>query len=989
MLRSRLVNSVFGALLSGLLLLPAQADDIEVYINSSTDYGPNILFLFDLSGSMAWREQDENPPASGEQSRYEILKDALNKILTDDLGALNIGFSWFSGTPDGYNNYATGIKWPISNSTVEANTLDPAIASGKTVSDVIQSILEAQAPSGGTAIVESLYEAALYFRGDAVVQGAFTPQTWDSGSGSYTGGFPEAANTASYTPSDAFTTGGGAANYLSPIKGSCQANYVVLLSDGRPTVLHNQAGIESFLGSSCVDQSTGILNDVTDWKDSANCGVELATFLSQTDQIPSMPGSRVKVLTVGFALSNTVEGEAGRNFLQALATAGDGAFYEVSPSLDLATILSNIVGQVSGNNESFTPPSVALNPSSLASSNRTFVSMFKPAHNRSWGGNLKGYFLGSGGFLDVDGNPAMTTGPTGETFDAAARSFWSDSPDGADVVLGGASGEITATGRKVYSDLGSTSDLTDATNQVVSSNALIANTTLGLPSWAGATEVSDLIDWYRASPYGDPLHSSPVLIDYGTRKIVYIGTNSGFLHAVDATNPSVFSDYSGGNEVFSFVPKELLKNVYALNKNYAWGSHIYGMDGDITVWHKDSDGSGTVNGSDTVTLIAGMRRGGSSYHALDITDPDNPSIKWQIDPSVSGFERLGQTWSKPVLTTLDGTKVLIFGGGYDPAQDDKSSRSNDSKGNAIYVVNADTGALIWSASSSGSGQTESQMNYSIPSDIRVIDSDANGSVDRLYFGDMGGQLWRVDLDETGLGSSSGATLTRLASFNDGSSSGNRKFFYPPAVALMRSQGDEYLSVAIGSGNRAHPLAIGVDDRVYVYRDVDVEKGPPASFTTTATDNDLYDATDNLIVEGDATQRQTARSDLQASQGWYIKLDSGQKNLSDVIAFDGDLMFTTYQPVSGSFDPCSSPSAYTHYFKMRLKDAVPVANLDGTGSEEDLTRYDRQKEFTSSGIPTTPTLIFPESTDSVEVYVGREMLDSFTQNVHRIFWRVDQ
>ena len=198
---------------------------------------------------------------------------------------------------------------------------------------------------------------------------------------------------------------------------------MVLLSDGRPTVLNNQAGIESFLGSSCVDQSTGILNDVTDHKDSANCGVELASFLSGTDQIPSMPGSRVKVITVGFALSSTVEGQAGRSFLQALATAGDGAFYEVSATLDLATILSNIVGQVSGDNESFTPPSVAVNPAKLASSNRTFVSMFKPAHNRSWAGNLKGYFLGSGGFLDVDGNPAMVMGPEGETFDAGAKEF--------------------------------------------------------------------------------------------------------------------------------------------------------------------------------------------------------------------------------------------------------------------------------------------------------------------------------------------------------------------------------------------------------------------------------------------------------------------------------------------------------------------------------------------------------------------------------------
>ena len=215
------------------------------------------------------------------------------------------------------------------------------------------------------------------------------------------------------------------------------------------------------------------------------------------------------------------------------------------------------------------------------------------------------------------------------------RSFWSDTPDGAEVPNGGASGEIVAATRNLYTNVGTGSNLTDAENQLAVANALITNSMLGLNSYSTATERDDLIDWYRASPYGDPLHSQPKMIDYGTQKVVYIGTNSGFLHAVDATYPSVFGEYIGGNEIFSFVPKELLKNVYALNKNYAWGSHLYGMDGDITIWHKDDDNNGSVNGSDKVTLIAGMRRGGSSYYALDVTNPSDPKIKWIIDPSVS------------------------------------------------------------------------------------------------------------------------------------------------------------------------------------------------------------------------------------------------------------------------------------------------------------------------------------------------------------------
>ncbi len=36
------------------------------------------------------------------------------------------------------------------------------------------------------------------------------------------------------------------------------------------------------------------------------------------------------------------------------------------------------------------------------------------------------------------------------------------------------------------------------------------------------------------------------------------------------------------------------------------------------------------------------------------------------------------------------------------------------------------------------------MDFAVPSDITLIDFDGNGFVDRLYFGDTGGQVWSVD-----------------------------------------------------------------------------------------------------------------------------------------------------------------------------------------------------------------------------------------------------
>ena len=984
--------------LSGLQSPKVQADDIEVYINSNTSVGPNVLFIFDLSGSMAYVPDEDRFANPGEDTRFSVLHDALKKTLSDDLGALNIGLSWYGCYQDSagnYHNFASGIKWPVTPNESGASDVDPDIPYGKSVKTVIRNIMDAQSPNGGTPIVDALFEAALYFSGESVTQGALTPENWTSSVQSYTGTSDHsigAANRYSYTPSDAFDGGSGSAHYISPIQSSCQPNYVVLLTDGRPTHLDYQSQIESYLGKTCVDQSTGtgVMADVTDWANTANCGIELADHMANNSLVPSIPGSSVKTITIGFALGSTTDAEAGRKFLQALADAGDGTFYEVTETLDLATILSTIVGQVSGSNESFTPPSISVNPAKLATDDRSFIGMFKPAHNRAWQGNLKGYFLGNTGLLDVDGNQATITGTDGLEFLSTARSFWSGGADGDDVVTGGANSQLTAGTRNLYTWLGSSTDLTDASNAIAKANAAITATDYGMDAEALLTLTSDdMVDWLQSAPLGDPLHSQPVMVNYASQKVIYVGTNQGFVHAIDATTPTAIKDYTGGSELFAFMPQELLGNVYSLYRNLAWGEHIYGMDGDITIYHDDDNNDGIVNGSDTVTLIAGMRRGGQAYYALDVTDPTSPKYKWKISPSESGYARLGQSWSRPVLTTIDGQKVLIFGGGYDPAQDDKTSRSADSMGNAVYIANADTGALIWSVSSATGGQVKSDMQYAIPSALRVVDMDANGSADRIYFGDMGGQLWRVDIDETKLNSSSGATVTRLANFNNGSTSGNRKFFYPPAVAITRHGADEFLSVAIGSGNRSHPLGSDVTNRIYVYQDPHVAKGAPTSTVSTVDESDLFDATSNSISEGDATTRSAAEASLAAKQGWYVSLPTARKILSEGLIYNDAVMFSAYEPANANYDPCSAPESRGYFVKMSVTDGTPTDNLDGAGDEDSLKASDRYKYLDASGIPSQPSLSFPVSENNVEVYVGRQLVDDMMQPVTKMFWRVQE
>ncbi len=93
------------------------------------------------------------------------------------------------------------------------------------------------------------------------------------------------------------------------------------------------------------------------------------------------------------------------------------------------------------------------------------------------------------------------------------------------------------------------------------------------------------------------------------------------------------------------------------------------------VYKYDQNGDGVINGNDWVMLIFGLRRGGSAYYALDVTDPENPKYLWSFNASTSGFEELGQSWSEPQFGLVkDGSakKVVAFiGAGYDDVNEDQ------------------------------------------------------------------------------------------------------------------------------------------------------------------------------------------------------------------------------------------------------------------------------------------------------------------------------
>ncbi len=194
---------------------------------------------------------------------------------------------------------------------------------------------------------------------------------------------------------------------------------------------------------------------------------------------------------------------------------------------------------------------------------------------------------------------------------------------------------------------------------------------------------------------------------------------------------------------------------------------------------------------------------------------------------------MGQSWSKPVLANIryNGVikRVMIVGGGYDQCYENPNITLSNScftngkaKGNAVYIIDAKTGERLWWTSDTGSNIDNSNMKHSIVSRISTLDRDADGLVDHLYFGDLGGQIFRIDLNNNqtktnSTYSSFGIRVVRLANLatndstydasNDYTAGNAPRFYEPPTVTIHDYGIRTFIIVGIASGDRSTPLDV--------------------------------------------------------------------------------------------------------------------------------------------------------------------------------------
>ena len=892
------------------------------------------------------------------ETRMQTAKGSITSVINTtpsvDFGLEVFNYNDGDGSNDGNGGrIALGIK--KMTTTNKANLLD-----------VINNELS---PDTWTPLCESVYEASQYFAGSGIEFGDddINVGSWYS------------KNRPPMDP-DVIRSGN---NYVSPFN-NCASSiaHIILITDGEPT---NDFGADSKItgmsttvlrvdgdGTPILDANGDFIYDdklfigsrYTD--DGSNSYLPaLAGWMSEYDINPNLDGEQTVVThTIGF--SEGADGAEG--LLRETAKRGKGQYFAAKSGLQLTQALISILNKLPQSNDSLTSASVAANNFDRTQTlDSVYYAMFEPQTGARWQGNLKKYRAKGGELTGVGGANAICEIDGRSTFCPTAQSYWSPEIDGDIVGKGGVVAWFNSkkpTDRKLYMESGpgalidfnrTNLEIAFTDTGVTGAEGLAAE--LGVAgfidgngdsiesaaidemlAWAAGADVDDenndgIKTDMRADVFGDPLHSKPLVINYGSSIRILIGTNSGALHMFKDSGATV-------EESWAFMPKEFVDNIKPLRDNYSSANKIYGIDGEISVYQNDKNGDGVIDGTDTAWIFFGLRRGGSSYYAVDITLPDAPKLMWHIDSGTTGFSELGQSWSKPKLgfskLNVSGkiaSPVLFIGGGYDVNKDSAGVVTPDSKGRGVYMLDAMTGTILWSALPLG-GTTTFLGTDSIASPIGLLDSTSNGLVDRLYVGDTGGNIWRFDLPDKGKNiDKADFSVFKLATLGGGAD--DQRFFYEPTIVrtyiseviettvsdgsgatktITVHQKIPYDAVLIGSGDRSNPLGKDTADTLYMIKDSNIISQTFSSSTVPPTPlvinkNDLYDYTDDPFDKSMTTQEEeTLQLAVSQKSGWYIDLvQSGEKSTSAALVNSGIVYFTTYIPAEiGAVVDCKPP-----------------------------------------------------------------------------------
>lgn len=382
-----------------------------------------------------------------------------------------------------------------------------------------------------------------------------------------------------------------------------------------------------------------------------------------------------------------------------------------------------------------------------------------------------------------------------------------------------------------------------------------------------------------------------------TTNAVFVAANDGMLHAFDGAT---------GNELFAYVPRALyttsasapyskLGSITA--KDYALNSGIAGVNADGSVMAADVK----VGGAWGTYLFGSFGRGAKGVYALNVTKPQNvtettaPSVvKWEFteaaDPDMGYI--VGRTNTRnngqPSQTgyMANGKWAAIYGNGYNSA----SGKA------ALFILFADgptsASSTTWTAGTHyikipvGTAGDGPDNGLATPT---AIDTDNDGRIDRIYAGDLKGNVWKFDV------SNANPALWKVATVNSvplpiplyqarTTIAGPMVIAQPITTAIQPfAHPDGGLQLVFGTGKSLestdYPMSLVHTNTIYGLRD---STGNTAPITTGLADLVAHTAS---FIEGVRYVTKTS-VDYFTKKGWYLNLpDSSEGVVFNPLAED--------------------------------------------------------------------------------------------------------
>ena len=421
-------------------------------------------------------------------------------------------------------------------------------------------------------------------------------------------------------------------------------------------------------------------------------------------------------------------------------------------------------------------------------------------------------------------------------------------------------------------------------------------------------------------PLGHIVHPDVVVAQYpdstkssGFDARMFVGANDGMIHCFDMAS---------GQELWALVPPDQIERLRSLEDTI---NHPWFMDGEMVLYRTAKEvGSKWV--MQPSRLLLGERRGGRSFHILDIENKGmDPVYKAQVGPSL-GFEgktfEFGQSWSRPVLcqvkTGTEKKKGFLVGGGYDVGQDSDTPGA-DSQGKFVALMDIDGSPLkIFDRYELTPGVYKDIEACVVGARIVDHDHDESRLFSRVYAGDLKGNVYHFADD---LRAEGGDYVSRSSSEIEGLwdvshklftcgyntvSNGfvNQKVMYAPMLGSACKSN----MIFIGTGDREKPNSKSIKDSVYGIKESwtgdAVERDELVRFDLSLpsghnSDVNLEEYTATAYVKKDGGNEEEQRSiDFENYKGWYFDFfRDGEKVVSEIQMSHGVLVFGTYTPKS--------------------------------------------------------------------------------------------